>query len=146
MDGNPSSNRGHGLRDVKQRRPWTTAPYGGLTVSLVAQVERGTQRARLGAVIRHGMAQPGVQPVAAQPVCPQPACAVRPDPTTQLRYVQKLRATARKWISGPVTSFRCHAASPSCRSSITYLLTDGSMWSHSAARNVEDYLDYVSTG
>ncbi|WP_236728296.1 radical SAM protein [Mycobacterium tuberculosis] len=59
--------RGHDLRDVKQRALDNCAA-AGLTVSLVAAVERGLNEHELGAVIRHGMAQPGVQSVVFQPV------------------------------------------------------------------------------
>lgn len=136
--------RGHDLRDVKQRALDNCAA-AGLTVSLVAAVERGLNEHELGAVIRHGMAQPGVQPVVFQPVT-HAGRHVQFDPLTRLTnsdIIACITAQLPEWFR-PGDFFPVPCCFPSCRS-ITYLLTDGEhVVPIPRLLNVEDYLDYVS--
>lgn len=136
--------RGHDLRDVKQRALDNCAA-AGLTVSLVAAVERGLNEHELGAVIRHGMAQPGVQSVVFQPVT-HAGRHVQFDPLTRLTnsdIIACITAQLPEWFR-PGDFFPVPCCFPSCRS-ITYLLTDGEhVVPIPRLLNVEDYLDYVS--
>ncbi|WP_343575054.1 radical SAM protein [Mycobacterium sp.] len=136
--------RGRDLRDVKARALDNCA-QAGLTVSLVAAVERGINEHELGAVIRHGMAHPAVQTVVFQPVT-HAGRHVEFDPLTRLTnsdIIHGIAAQLPQWLKAS-DFFPVPCCFPTCRS-ITYLLTDGE---HVAPiprlLAVEDYLDYVS--
>ncbi|MCV6986928.1 radical SAM protein [Mycobacterium shinjukuense] len=136
--------RGRDLREVKQRALDNCAEVG-LTVSLVAAVERGLNEHELGAVIRHGMAQPAVQSVVFQPVT-HAGRHVQFDPLTRLTnsdIIHGITAQLPEWFqAGDFFSVPC--CFPSCRS-ITYLLTDGEhVVPIPRLLEVEDYLDYIS--
>lgn len=136
--------RGRDLREVKVRA-LNNCAEAGLTVSLVAAVERGLNEHELGPIIRHGMAHPAVQSVVFQPVT-HAGRHVQFDPLTRLTnsdIIGGIAAQLPEWLQ---TSdfFPVPCCFPSCRS-ITYLLTDGEhVVPIPRLLNVEDYLDYIS--
>ncbi|MHA7703775.1 methyltransferase domain-containing protein [Mycobacterium sp. ML4] len=136
--------RGRDLRDIKARALDNCAD-AGLTVSLVAAVKRGINDHELGAVIRHGMAQPVVQSVVFQPVT-HSGRHLQFDPLTRLTnsdIVHGIAAQLPEWFKAD-DFFPVPCCSPTCRS-ITYLLTDGEhVVPIPRLLDVEDYLDYVS--
>ncbi|WP_307857301.1 radical SAM protein [Mycobacterium sp. SM1] len=136
--------RGCDLRDVKARALNNCAEVG-LTVSLVAAVERGLNEHELGPIIRHGMAAPAVQSVVFQPVTH--AGRHTPfDPLTRLTnsdIIHGITAALPEWFRAS-DFFPVPCCFPSCRS-ITYLLTDGDhVVPIPRLLDIEDYLDYVS--
>jgi uncharacterized radical SAM superfamily Fe-S cluster-containing enzyme len=153
--------RGRDLRETK-RRALDNCAEAGLTVTLVAAVERGRNEHELGAIVRHGLAHPAVRSVAFQPVT-HSGRHVTFDPLTRLTnsdVIALLAAQLPDWLR-PSDFFPVPCCFPTCRS-ITYLLTDGTpgepesgelgsrtSW-HGAVvplprlLDVEDYLDYVT--
>ncbi|BCI92808.1 radical SAM protein [Mycobacterium persicum] len=136
--------RGRDLRDIKARALDNCAA-AGLTVTLVAAVERGVNDHELGAVIRHGMAQPAVQSVVFQPVT-HAGRHLQFDPLTRLTnsdIVHGIAAQLPAWFQAD-DFFPVPCCFPTCRS-ITYLLTDGEhVLPIPRLLDVQDYLDYVS--
>lgn len=136
--------RGRDLRDIKARALDNCA-NAGLTVTLVAAIERGINDHELGAVIRHGMGQPAVQSVVFQPVT-HAGRHVQFDPLTRLTnsdIVHGIAAQLPDWFRAD-DFFPVPCCFPTCRS-ITYLLTDGEhVVPIPRLLDVEDYLDYVS--
>jgi uncharacterized radical SAM superfamily Fe-S cluster-containing enzyme len=136
--------RGRDLRDNKARALHNCAE-AGLTVSLVAAVERGLNEHELGPIIRHGLAHPAVQSVVFQPVT-HAGRHVQFDPLTRLTnsdIIHGIAAQLPQWFR-PDDFFPVPCCFPTCRS-ITYLLTDGEhVVPISRLLDVEDYLDYVS--
>ncbi|WP_343602850.1 radical SAM protein [Mycobacterium sp.] len=136
--------RGRDLRDVKARALDNCA-QAGLTVSLVAAVERDLNEHELGAVIRHGMAHPAVQSVVFQPVT-HAGRHIEFDPLTRLTnsdIIHGIAAELPQWFKAN-DFFPVPCCFPSCRS-ITYLLTDGEhVVPIPRLLDVDDYLDYVS--
>lgn len=136
--------RARDLRKVKQQALDNCAD-AGLTVSLVAAVERGVNEHELGAVIRYGMAQPTVQSVVFQPVT-HSGRHVQFDPLTRLTnsdIIHGIAAQLPEWLRAS-DFFPVPCCFPTCRS-ITYLLTDGEhMLPIPRLLDIEDYLDYVS--
>ncbi|MFA6299592.1 MAG: radical SAM protein, partial [Nocardioides sp.] len=84
--------RGRDLREVKQRALDSCAE-AGLTVTLVAAVEKGLNEHEVGAVVRHGLAHPAVRSVAFQPVT-HSGRHVEFDPLTRLTNSDVLHAIA----------------------------------------------------
>jgi len=142
--------RGRDLRGIKQRALDNCAE-AGLTVTLVAAVERGLNEHELGAIIRHGLAHPAVRSVAFQPVT-HSGRHVEFDPMTRLTNSHVIHLIADQLPDWFVATdfFPVPCCFPTCRS-ITYLLTQGSPGAPDFAvvpiprlLNVEDYLDYVT--
>jgi uncharacterized radical SAM superfamily Fe-S cluster-containing enzyme len=136
--------RGKDLREIK-RRALDNCAEAGLTVTLVAAVERGLNDHELGAIIRHGIAHPAVRSVAFQPVT-HAGRHVQFDPLTRLTNSDIIHAIAAQlpdWFRAD-DFFPVPCCFPTCRS-VTYLLTDGeSVLPIPRLLAVEDYLDYVS--
>lgn len=136
--------RGRDLRDIKARALDNCAA-AGLTVTLVAAVERGINDHELGAVIRHGMGQRAVQSVVFQPVT-HAGLHLQFDPLTRLTnsdIVHGIAAQLPDWFRAD-DFFPVPCCFPTCRS-ITYLLTDGEhVVPIPRLLDVQDYLDYVS--
>lgn len=136
--------RGRDLREVKARALDNCAA-AGLTVSLVAAVERDLNEHEIGAIIRHGMAHPAVQSVVFQPVT-HAGRHIEFDPLTRLTnsdIIHAIAAQLPQWFKAS-DFFPVPCCFPSCRS-ITYLLTDGEhVVPIPRLLDVEDYLDYVS--
>jgi uncharacterized radical SAM superfamily Fe-S cluster-containing enzyme len=136
--------RGRDLREVKQRALDNCAD-AGLTVTLVAAVERGLNDHELGAIIRYGIAHPAVRSVAFQPVT-HAGRHVQFDPLTRLTnadIVHTIAAQLPGWFRVD-DFFPVPCCFPTCRS-VTYLLTDGDkVLPIPRLPDVEDYLDYVT--
>ncbi len=136
--------RGQDLREVKQRALDRCAELG-LTVSLVAAVERDLNDDELGAIVRFGMRHPAVRAVVFQPVT-HSGRHIEFDPMRRLTnpdiihgIVEQMPETFRESDFFPVP-----CCSPTCRS-VTYLLVDGdSVVPIPRLVDIEDYLDYVT--
>ncbi|WP_019856311.1 radical SAM protein [Actinopolyspora mortivallis] len=140
--------RGKDLRERK-RRALDNCAEAGLTVTLVAAVERGLNEHEIGDIIRFGVQHPAVRSVSLQPVT-HSGRHVEFDPLNRMTnsdVIGHIAEQCPEWLRGddfvPVP-----CCFPTCRS-ITYLLVD-----HKEDRtdvvpiprlvDVDDYLDYVS--
>ena len=136
--------RGRDLRDIK-RRALDNCSESGLTVTLVAAVERGVNDHELGAIIRYGVAHPAVRSVAFQPVT-HAGRHLEFDPMTRLTnpdVIHGIAAQLPDWFRAD-DFFPVPCCFPTCRS-VTYLITDGEhVVPIPRLLDVEDYLDYVS--
>ena len=142
--------RGRDLRQVKQQALDNCAE-AGLTVTLVAAIERGLNEHEIGPIIRFGLSHPAVRSVAFQPVT-HSGRHVEFDPLTRLTNSDVLHLIADQLPQWFRTDdfFPVPCCFPTCRS-ITYLLTDGAPDDEDFGLvpiprllQVEDYLDYVS--
>jgi uncharacterized radical SAM superfamily Fe-S cluster-containing enzyme len=142
--------RGRDLRGVK-RRALDNCAAAGLTVTLVAAVERGVNEHELGAIIEYGLAHPAVRGVAFQPVT-HSGRHVTFDPLTRLTNSDVIHLLAKQRPTWFQVSdfFPVPCCFPTCRS-VTYVLTEGTPGEEDFGIvpiprliNVEDYLDYVS--
>jgi len=136
--------RGKDLRDIK-RRALDNCAEAGLTVTLVAAVERDVNDHELGAIIRYGIAHPAVWSVAFQPVT-HAGRHLEFDPLTRLTnpdVIHGIVAQLPEWFRAD-DFFPVPCCAPTCRS-VTYLITDGDyVVPIPRLLNVEDHLDYVS--
>lgn len=138
--------RGKDLRDVK-RRALDHCAEVGLTVTLVAAVERDLNDHELGDIIEYGLAHPAVRSVVFQPVT-HSGRHVEFDPLTRLTnsdLIHGIAAQRPDWFQAS-DFFPVPCCFPACRS-VTYVLSsqDGrSVVPIPRLLNVEDYLDYVS--
>jgi uncharacterized radical SAM superfamily Fe-S cluster-containing enzyme len=123
----------------------------GLTVTLVAAIEKDVNEHEIGAIVRHGLGQPAVRSIAFQPVT-HSGRHVEFDPLTRLTNSDVLHAIAAQlpqWFRSD-DFFPVPCCFPTCRS-ITYLITQGhpddedfGLVPIPRLLQVEDYLDYVS--
>ena len=142
--------RGKDLRERK-RQALDNCAEAGLTVTLVAAVERGLNEHELGDIVEFGLAHPAVRSVSFQPVT-HSGRHVEFDPLTRLTnsdVIELIAAQRPEWF-GKDDFFPVPCCFPTCRS-ITYLLTDGTPGQPDFGvvpiprlLRVEDYLDYVS--
>ncbi len=142
--------RGRDLRHIKQRALDNCAA-AGLTVTLVAAIERGVNEHEIGPIIEHGLGHPAVRSIAFQPVT-HSGRHVEFDPLTRLTnsdVLHLIAAQVPQWLTAQ-DFFPVPCCFPTCRS-ITYLITDGvpgepdfGLIPIPRLLNVEDYLDYVS--
>lgn len=151
--------RGRDLRDLK-RRALDRCAEAGLTVTLVAAVERGLNDHELGDIIEYGLCHPAVQSVSFQPVT-HSGRHLEFDPLTRLTnsdIIHGIAAQRPQWFQAS-DFFPVPCCFPTCRST-TYLLTDrrpdqpgpdaqparwhGGVVPIPRLLNVEDYLDYVA--
>jgi hypothetical protein len=142
--------RGKDLREVKARALDNCAA-AGLTVTLVAAVERGLNDHELGDIIEYGLAHPAVRSVSFQPVT-HSGRHLEFDPLTRLTnsdIIHGIAAQRPDWFRA-TDFFPVPCCFPACRS-ITYLLSQGTPGQPGFGvvpiprlLNVEDYLDYVS--
>jgi uncharacterized radical SAM superfamily Fe-S cluster-containing enzyme len=142
--------RGRDLREVKQRALDNCAE-AGLTVTLVAAVEKGVNDHELGDIVQFGIAHRAVRSVVFQPVT-HSGRHLEFDPLTRLTnsdIIHGLAAQRPAWFQAS-DFFPVPCCFPACRS-ITYLLTEGSPGEPGFGvvpiprlLQVEDYLDYVS--
>jgi uncharacterized radical SAM superfamily Fe-S cluster-containing enzyme len=142
--------RGRDLRAAKQQALDNCAE-AGLTVTLVAAVEKDVNEHEIGQVVRFGLAHPAVRSIAFQPVT-HSGRHVEFDPLTRLTNSDVLHAIADQLPQWFRTDdfFPVPCCAPTCRS-ITYLVTQGSpddadfgLVPIPRLLRVEDYLDYVS--
>ncbi|MBQ1124200.1 MULTISPECIES: radical SAM protein [Streptomyces] len=140
--------RGRDLRGFKQRALDHCAE-AGLTVTLVAAVERGLNEHELGPIIEFGVDHPAVRSVAIQPVT-HSGRHLAFDPLNRLTNPDVIRLIDEQlpgWFrKGDFFPVPC--CFPTCRS-ITYLLVDGEPGNRTVVPvprllNVEDHLDYVT--
>ncbi len=142
--------RGRDLRETKQRALDHCAE-AGLSVTLVAAIEREVNEHEIGPVIRFGLSHPAVRSVAFQPVT-HAGRHVEFDPLTRLTnsdVLHAINAQLPQWFqAGDFFPVPCCA--PTCRS-ITYLITQGhpddpdfGLVPIPRLLQVEDYLDYVA--
>jgi tetraether lipid synthase len=142
--------RGRDLRETK-RRALDNCAAAGLTVTLVAAVERGLNEHELGAVIEYGLAHPAVRSVSFQPVT-HSGRHVPFDPLNRLTNSDIIHLIAQQrpeWFR-PSDFFPVPCCFPACRS-ITYLLCEGTPGAPDFGLvpiprllDVADYLDYVA--
>ncbi len=142
--------RGRDLRAIKQKALDNCAE-AGLTVTLVAAIEKDLNEHEIGAIIRFGLTHPAVHSVSFQPVT-HAGRHVEFDPLTRLTNPDIMHAIAAQlpqWFQVD-DFFPVPCCAPTCRA-ITYLLTKGSPDDEDFGLvpiprllQVEDYLDYVA--
>ncbi len=140
--------RGKDLREQK-RKALDNCAANGLTVTLVAAVERGMNEDELGEIIRYGIEHPAVRTIAFQPVT-HSGRHIEFDPLTRLTnsdIIHLIAAQLPEWFRAS-DFFPVPCCFPTCRS-ITYLLVDDTGPETNVVPiprliNIEDYLDYVS--
>jgi hypothetical protein len=116
--------RGRDLRSAKRAALDACAEHG-LTVTLVAAVERGLNEGEVGDIVRFGIAHPAVRSVAFQPVT-HAGRHIAFDPLTRLTNADIVRLLVEQcpdWFQAS-DFFPVPCCFPTCRS-ITYLLVDG---------------------
>ncbi len=142
--------RARDLRETKQRALDNCAE-AGLTVTLVAAIEKGVNEHEIGPIIRHGLGHPAVRSIAFQPVT-HSGRHMEFDPLTRLTNSDVLHAVADQLPQWFTTDdfFPVPCCFPTCRS-ITYLITQGhpddedfGLVPIPRLLQVEDYLDYLS--
>jgi uncharacterized radical SAM superfamily Fe-S cluster-containing enzyme len=136
--------RGQDLREDKQRALDNSAEHG-ITVTLVAAVERGVNEHELGAIVRFGVAHPAVNSVVFQPVTHAGRHLVF-DPLERLTNADVMKLLAAQlpdWfrLSDFVPVPCCF---PNCRSMCYALVEDGNLLPLSRLIEIDDYLDYAS--
>jgi uncharacterized radical SAM superfamily Fe-S cluster-containing enzyme len=136
--------RGRDLRAAKAAALDACAEFG-LTVTLVAAVERDLNVDELGDIVRFGIAHPAVRSVAFQPVT-HSGRHLTFDPLTRLTnadIVHGLVDQCPEWFRVS-DFFPVPCCFPTCRS-ITYLLVDGdNVVPVPRLLDIEDHLDYVT--
>jgi len=136
--------RGRDLRNAKQKALDNCAEFG-LTVTLVAAIEKDLNEDEVGEIVKFGIRHPAVRSVAYQPVT-HSGRHMEFDPTNRLTNSEIIHALADQlpeWfrVSDFVPVPCCF---PTCRS-ITYALVDGdNVVPIPRLVNVDEYLDYVS--
>lgn len=142
--------RGRDLREIKQNALDNCAKFG-LTVTLVAAIEKDLNEHEIGPIIRFGIGHPAVRSIAFQPVT-HSGRHVQFDPLTRLTNSDVLHAIADQLPQWFTTDdfFPVPCCAPTCRS-ITYLLTQGDPDDEDFGLvpiprllQVEDHLDYVA--
>ena len=136
--------RGRDLRAAKQKALDACAQHG-LTVTLVAAVERGVNEHELGDIVRFGIAHPAVRSVAFQPVT-HSGRHVTFDPRTRVTNADVIHGLVDQcpdWFRSS-DFFPVPCCFPTCRS-ITYLLVDGdTVVPVPRLVDIEAHLDYVT--
>ena len=136
--------RGRDLRAAKRAALDACAEHG-LTVTLVAAVERGLNEGELGDIVRFGIAHPAVRSVAFQPVT-HSGRHVTFDPVSRLTNPDIIHGLVDQCPDWFRTSdfFPVPCCFPTCRS-ITYLLVDGdNVVPIPRLIDIEEHLDYVT--
>ncbi len=136
--------RGRDLREVKDRALDACAE-AGLTVALVAAVERDVNEDEVGDVLRFGLAHPAVRSVVYQPVT-HSGRHLEFDPRTRLTNSDVIHAIVEQTGGALAASdfFPVPCCFPTCRS-VTYLLVEGeTVVPITRVLRVEDHLDYVT--
>jgi uncharacterized radical SAM superfamily Fe-S cluster-containing enzyme len=136
--------RGRDLRDRK-RRALDNCAAAGLTVTLVAAVERGVNEDEVGDIVRFGIEHPAVRAIAFQPVT-HSGRHLEFDPLTRLTNSDVIHLVAEQvpeWFrADDFVPVPC--CFPTCRS-ISYCLVDGgSVLPITRLVNPEEHLDYVT--
>jgi uncharacterized radical SAM superfamily Fe-S cluster-containing enzyme len=136
--------RGKDLRADKQRALDRCAELG-ITVVLVAAVERGINEQELGAIVRFGVEHPAVKGVVFQPVT-HAGRHVEFDPLERLTNADVMHLLAAQlpdWLA--VSDFvPVPCCFPTCRSMCYGLVDDGAFMPVARLFDVEEYLDYAA--
>lgn len=136
--------RGRDLRERK-RRALDNCARAGLTVTLVAAVERGMNEDEVGDIIRFGVEHPAVRSIAFQPVT-HSGRHIEFDPLTRLTNSDIIHLIAEQvpeWFRTD-DFFPVPCCFPTCRSIGYCLVDEGNVLPITRMVNPEDYLDYVS--
>jgi len=136
--------RGRDLREVKQRALDRCAE-AGLTVTLVAAIERGVNEHEVGEIVRFGVRHSAVMSVAFQPVT-HSGRHIAFDPLERLTnadVMKLLAAQVPEWfrVSDFVPVPCCF---PTCRSMCYAIVDDEGLLPLTRLVDVDRYLDYVS--
>lgn len=136
--------RGKDLRADKQRALDRAAELG-LTVTLVAAVEKGVNEHEVGEIVRFGVRHPAVRSIAFQPVT-HSGRHVEFDPLERLTNADVMKlvaAQAPEWFSlSDFVPVPC--CFPTCRS-MSYAFVDGdTVVPFTRLVEIDDYLDYLS--
>lgn len=140
--------RGKDLREIK-RRALDHCAAAGLTVTLVAAVERGLNEHEVGPIIAYGIEHPAVRSVVLQPVT-HSGRHVEFDPLTRLTNSDVIELVTQQcpaWFRAD-DFFPVPCCFPTCRS-VTYLLVDRTGERTEVVPiprliDLDDYLDYVT--
>ncbi|WAH98166.1 radical SAM protein [Arthrobacter sp. MMS18-M83] len=140
--------RGKDLRERK-RRALDNCADAGLSVTLVAAIERGLNEHEVGDIVRYGIEHPAVRSVAFQPVT-HSGRHIEFDPLTRLTnpdVIGFLTGQCPDWFVKD-DFFPVPCCFPTCRS-ITYLLVDKTEDRTTVVPiprliDLDDYLDYVT--
>ena len=136
--------RGKDLR-VEKEQALVRCAEAGVTVTLVAAVERGINEHEVGAIVRHGVAHPAVRSVVFQPVT-HAGRHVAFDPLERLTnpdIIKMLEAQVPEWLRlADFTPVPC--CFPTCRSMCYGFVDDGGLVPFARLINVDDYLDYAT--
>lgn len=136
--------RGQDLREIKVRA-LANCEAAGLSVTLVAAIERGVNESEVGAIVRYGVRHPAVRAIAFQPVT-HSGRHLEFDPLNRLTNADVMRLVVEQvpeWfrMSDFVPVPCCF---PTCRS-MSYMLVDGEgVIPFTRLLGIEDYLDYVA--
>ncbi len=136
--------RGKDLREEKQRALDRCAE-AGLSVTLVAAIEKGINEHEVGAIVRFGVAHPAVMSVAFQPVTHSGRhLAFDPlDRLTNAEVMHLLAAQVPEWLRVPdFVPVPC--CSPTCRSMCYAVVDEQGVLPLARLVDVEQYLDYIS--
>ena len=136
--------RGRDLRDVKARALEHCAAEG-VSVTLVAAVERDVNDHEIGAIVRAGVEHPAVNSVVLQPVTHAGRHA-RFDPLARLTNADVIQAVSRQlpeWFR-PTDFVPVPCCFPTCRSMAYALVDDGRLVPFTRMLDIEDHLDYLS--
>jgi hypothetical protein len=136
--------RGRDLRGVKEQALDACAA-AGLSVTLVAAVERDVNEDELGDILGYGFARPGVRSVVFQPVT-HAGRHIAFDPRERLTNSDVIHAIVEQMPETFRASdfFPVPCCFPTCRS-VTYLLIDGDeVIPVPRVLNIEDHLDYIT--
>jgi uncharacterized radical SAM superfamily Fe-S cluster-containing enzyme len=140
--------RGRLMHEVK-RRALENCAQAGLTVTLVAAIERGVNEHELGAIISYGIEHPAVRSVVFQPVT-HAGRHVEFDPLQRLTNSDVIELIAQQLPEWFRTDdfFPVPCCFPTCRS-VTYLLVDRTDERTEVVPiprliDIEEYLDYVT--
>lgn len=136
--------RGRDLRAEKQRALDRCAE-AGLSVTLVAAVERRVNEHEVGDIVRFAVAHPAVMSVAFQPVTHSGRhLAFDPlDRVTNADVIKLLAAQVPEWFRVPdFVPVPCCA--PTCRSMCYAVVDDAGLLPLTRLVDVDQYLDYVS--
>lgn len=136
--------RGKDLRRVKERALENCAE-AGLTVALVAALERGVNDHEVGEIVRFGIEHPAVRATIFQPVT-HSGRHLAFDPRERLTnsdVIHEIADRLPEWFRSS-DFFPVPCCFPTCRS-ITYALADGdTVVPVTRLVDVEDHLDYVT--
>ena len=136
--------RGVDLRADKERALERAAELG-LTVTLVAAVEKGVNEHEVGAIVRYGIAHPAVRSIAFQPVT-HSGRHLEFDPLERLTNADVMKLVAAQvpeWFRlDDFVPVPC--CFPTCRS-MSYAFVDGdTVVPFTRLLEIDDYLDYLS--